>query len=827
MIKTLLTHNLSRKNLIALVVLAVAFISGVFIISASKNMYVLFPFVILFIPFIFLHQPKSYSVSYLNIGFIILFVAELASTLFSVYFLNSLSSLTRLLVVLFLYVLYVIITRQLKTKTLFAALFFVFSSILVVASVVSFFQYKSKLNAFGFFEFNNFKHLYVPLALLKSYTFTNIWASALLLFIPLNLIFLLNQKSKFVKIIIALSLFLNVFSLIISFSRGVYLSLFSFVFLFNILAVFQVKFKRLILYNAIFLIVLLAAVFLVKDSFLTTVSFSKTASQQRSTSGRMVLWKHALKMATDKPLFGYGQKNYRLARKNNPISGEDQQFYDKTNNTYIQLLIERGIFGFVSYLIFFALIVLLIIKNLRNKQLELKQKTELILLASGCLAFLVRDLTFSTFFDSDFIYFLVFYFLFNLHPFNVNIKTFQTSQIKQKLIFACVILLVAPVSFLNAKKFLLVKYNNRFVSSYFNNRTKESTKQINRALVISPSDIELNYNKALSLSTDHIRFNLHSSHKNFLFIKGIQADSLKKSILYFEKVREIKPLDENILQNLAWVYLALNQKEKAQFYFEKSLEPNPYNATFNVSLALFHLYYSNENQAGNYLRKALRYSPDILESVFFAEFKIKYPELAENIKLQAINELQNEINKNNNNILKARLARLVLNENPNKAEEILEDVRKTLPSLNRPWIYLAYLNSLKGNSKLAQEYFSKALFLNRADYLSNFYFARFLEHSGKENNAIIYYKRSLKLAQPAKIIPYKKNSGIPDLQVVLYSAVLTDLIYYTQPQVEAGRVFQFIANYYFNQNNKELNEYYQQLANKYENTFYRGNEKLL
>ena len=827
MIKTLLTHNLSRKNLIALIVLGFAFFSGIFIISASKNMYVLFPFVVLFIPFIFLYQQNSFSVSYLNIGFVILFLAELVNTLFSVYFLNSLSSLTRLLVVLFLYFLYAIITRQFKIKTLFSALFFVFSSILVAASVLSFFQYKSKLNAFGFFEFNNFKHLYVPLALLKSYTFTNIWASALLLFIPLNLIFLLNQKSKFVKIIIALSLFLNVFSLIITFSRGVYLSLFSFVFLFNILAVFQVKFKQLVLYNAIFLIVLLAAVFLVKDSFLTTVSFSKTASQQRSTSGRMVLWKHALKMATDKPLFGYGQKNYRLARKNNPISGEDQQFYDKTNNTYIQLLIERGIFGFVSYLLFFTIIVLLIIKNLRNKQLELKKKTELILLASGCLAFLVRDLTFSTFFDSDFIYFLVFYFLFNLHPFNVHFKTFQASPINQKLIFSCVILLVASFIILNAKKFLMVKYNNRFVSSYFNNRTKESTEQINRALKISPSDIELNYNKALSLSKNHIRFNLHSTHKNFLFIEGTQADSLQKSILDFEKVREIKPLDENILQNLAWVYLALNQKEKAQFYFEKSLEPNPYNATFNVSLALFHLYYSNETEASKYLRKALRYSPGILESVFFAEFKIKYPELAENAKQQAINELQDETNRTNNNILKARLARLLLPENSNKAEEILEDVRKTLPSLNRPWTYLAYLNSLKGNNKLAQEYFSKALFLSPADYLSNFYFARFLEHSGDENRAVTYYKRSLKLAQQAKIIPYKKNSGIPDLQVILYSPVLTDLIYYTQPQVEAGKIFEFFAHYYFKQNNQELNEYYQKLAIKYENTFYRGDEKLL
>jgi Tfp pilus assembly protein PilF len=244
-------------------------------------------------------------------------------------------------------------------------------------------------------------------------------------------------------------------------------------------------------------------------------------------------------------------------------------------------------------------------------------------------------------------------------------------------------------------------------------------------------------------------------------------------------------------------------------------------------LALFHLYYSNENEASHYLRKALRYSPNILESVFFAEFKIKYPGLAKNAKQQAINELQNEINKNNNNILKARLARLVLNENPNKAEEILEDVRKTLPSLNRPWTYLAYLKSLKGNSKIAQEYFSKALFLNPADYLSNFYFARFLEHSGEENKAITYYKRSLNLAQQAKIIPYKKNSGIPDLKVILYSPVLTDLNYYTQPQIEAGKIFQFFADYYFNQNNKKLNEYYQKLAIKYENTFYRGNEKLL
>ena len=825
-IKTFLTQNISKRQLFFISGLGIVTFIAIVIISMVKNIHVLFPFIIILFPVIFFYKYNSIRLSYLHIALALLFFIELITTLFSSFFFNSISSLIRLVVLIFLFVLYKIILKEFKFLSVIPFLFFFLSSFLLVVSIGSFYSFKNSLTTHGFLELNNFKNLYWPLGLINSRTTNNVWGSALLIFIPLNAIFLLHQKNKAAKILIIISLLLNTFSIIVTFSRGVYLGLFVFVLLFNLLSFKFLKIKKLIVWNVIALLFLSSFAFLVKESFLTTVSISKTTSQQRSTSGRLIIWENGIKMAKEKPLFGYGQKNYRLARKKNPFFKEDVKFFDKTSNTYLQLLIERGILGYSFYVLFFLLITGIVYKNLKDKERSKNEKIELILIFSGIMAFLFREITFSSFFESDFIYFLSFYLLFGLVPFDIEIKEISMPRNRRNAIFIVGLLLVSALTFLNARRTLMVFYNNKFVESYFNNDISKSIKLIDRALKISPSNIELNNHKALALTKNSFNIKISERFDHLLSVEGIKKDSLHKALIYFQKMMVSEPLDDVLFHNMGWVYFALGNKEMSKYYFDKTLEQNPYESMYYISSLLFKIHYSNFENVPDLLSKALMYSPNILESRFYYEFEKKYPELAIEAKQQAKNELTKRSELESNFILKARLARLLLNENPNEALKLLNEVTAALPNLNRPWIYLGYLNYTCGNTYETDEYFEKALFLNSRDYLTKLYCANYLKWKANDEKAVLMFKSALKSYELFKTVQYTKNSGIANFDIIKTSSVISDLTYCLKPSVNALEIFKYFETYYADQNKPELTEYYSQLALKYENKIFKGNEEI-
>ena len=235
----------------------------------------LFPIVFMVLFYAFINLSKNYLFTYFDLAFLILLFGEIITTVFSSYPDNSLSSLTRFVVVFFLFIFYKILLSKVKERFWIPALFFIFSSLLLFVTTGSFvsFYLKSRLpESASLYEL---KHLYHPLSLLKNGTLNNIWASSLLLFIPFNIVFLLKQKRHIGRLVVLLVLALNVFCIFVSFSRGIYISLFVFVVLLNVFAIRYFPFKKIILYNSIALLLLLPSAVLVKDSIVTTISFQK------------------------------------------------------------------------------------------------------------------------------------------------------------------------------------------------------------------------------------------------------------------------------------------------------------------------------------------------------------------------------------------------------------------------------------------------------------------------------------------------------------------------------------------------------------------------
>jgi O-antigen ligase len=92
-----------------------------------------------------------------------------------------------------------------------------------------------------------------------------------------------------------------------------------------------------------------------------------SAAENVSTSARLMSWNSALRGFWDHPLFGWGSNNiyYSLNRYYDPRhiraspflrDNVEDTWYDKSHNFFIDLLVERGIIGLLSYLLLLGVI---------------------------------------------------------------------------------------------------------------------------------------------------------------------------------------------------------------------------------------------------------------------------------------------------------------------------------------------------------------------------------------------------------------------------------------------------------------------------------------
>ena len=115
------------------------------------------------------------------------------------------------------------------------------------------------------------------------------------------------------------------------------------------------KLLILIIPISILIFPLIAPNKLVKRS--ATIFDIENLDSEYSTGSRYWLWKSTLKMISDKPIFGWGIGS-RIFRKIYPFYRESPAMgynYENSHNLYLQILWERGIVGFLTFLFLFVI----------------------------------------------------------------------------------------------------------------------------------------------------------------------------------------------------------------------------------------------------------------------------------------------------------------------------------------------------------------------------------------------------------------------------------------------------------------------------------------
>ncbi|WP_282173958.1 O-antigen ligase family protein [Cytobacillus firmus] len=152
-------------------------------------------------------------------------------------------------------------------------------------------------------------------------------------------------------------------SLVLTFSRGAFIAVLFGVFLLFLTTRLKTKVKMIILGTPMIYILISVASWLFNLDVINIVMNRFKEATTDSGSGRFDIWANGLGLFADSPFFGIGIYNYRSYSNN--LFGIDHYMH----NTFLEVLTESGLLGFILYLLLFAAIFYTFYKNL-NKSID-------------------------------------------------------------------------------------------------------------------------------------------------------------------------------------------------------------------------------------------------------------------------------------------------------------------------------------------------------------------------------------------------------------------------------------------------------------------------
>lgn len=207
----------------------------------------------------------------------------------------------------------------------------------------------------------------------------NFFGTLMLINLSYSLGLFIDEKKYALKILFGFLIFIFMIGLLISNTMSVFVGL---IIVFIYISIYIIKEKQytklviisLILLTSTLLTVKTGKTGLIKDIKQTknqTVEIAKGNVDETYGSNRIYIWKNTLKVVPNHILTGVGIDNFYYAFGKKPLMMKGWSF-DKAHNEYLQILTCEGIFGLISYLLFYGWIVIKGIKNnYKNKEIYL------------------------------------------------------------------------------------------------------------------------------------------------------------------------------------------------------------------------------------------------------------------------------------------------------------------------------------------------------------------------------------------------------------------------------------------------------------------------
>jgi len=181
----------------------------------------------------------------------------------------------------------------------------------------------------------------------------NQYASYLVLFIPLIIIYVINRKTLITRMIASVLFVMVLVDLVSTGSRGGFVS-----FLFSMGVFFFVLYQKKMVRFIVLKIIIASALFFGAAAFVVTQSgtqetlidrldMSESSDMDDYTSGRISILVNGIKLFMENPILGYGQETFgTMMEKRFGISFN-------SHNDYLLYLVQYGIFGFGLFILLY------------------------------------------------------------------------------------------------------------------------------------------------------------------------------------------------------------------------------------------------------------------------------------------------------------------------------------------------------------------------------------------------------------------------------------------------------------------------------------------
>ncbi|HRJ98088.1 MAG TPA: O-antigen ligase family protein [Ignavibacteria bacterium] len=203
----------------------------------------------------------------------------------------------------------------------------------------------------------------LKLRLTSIWSHYNLLAAYLMILFMFCVSFLIHENKRSKKFFYSVSLFLIILGLFLTQTRGVWLStIVSF-------GIFFIKRPKVIVpFISVLLIILVLFFDVINERVLTVVNFGKDVS----SLGRLQAWMASWILFMENPIFGHGFDAFRNMMEN--VFPVYFVVVTHAHNTYLQILLELGLVGFLLYFSFFIKAFIYSFKYEKNEKSKDLQK---------------------------------------------------------------------------------------------------------------------------------------------------------------------------------------------------------------------------------------------------------------------------------------------------------------------------------------------------------------------------------------------------------------------------------------------------------------------
>lgn len=696
-------------------------------------------------------KKKQITISIPDVIIVLYILYETYSFLLSDYKPNSIYFYVKILNIS---LLYFIIRNFIKRNMLFYILFFfsLYFMLINLLEILFFLIHYYRITYYGFTDLTQFRNLFMPFG-----KYSNEWVSNLFLMLlfPLSLYIYaiairkssLSYYSKTLKLIksnyflLIMALITNIilFNILISFSRGAYIATgvcFFIIIIFFLIIKKTISWIAVLRYTAWILILPLVGIIILKQPVLSTVSLHSSVSHMRSTVGRVQLWENSFEIFKNSPCNGVGTNNFALNYYAFRNKGDNFNFTGKISNSYLQLLVEKGIIGFAVYLmLFFAFIYSLV--NYSDRKTLLLEKIFLSISLCCTIAFMIREVTFSSFFFSDeiliqilIIYLLISLILFSNRPLCVLFVTIHAGII-------AIMIVVFMFSFI-CKSLQSQGSYYMFKNDFDKKAFRSSLPLINKISKDNPNNSYYISCKILNIirQYENSYFTIYSP-----IAQTMPYLEIDHCIDLYKKALELNQHDGSFNHNLAWLYFFRKNYTAALYNINIAMGKSCRVSAYYVSAGIMYDYLGDQHKAMKAYSKAIYLSPDMLDSKFWKDIetnKPKYPSII-------INEIIAKLGESKDPIDLAKKAKLyIYSNNIDKAKKILIYITQSLPNLSHPWHNLGYLYHKENDAQNMIECYNNSLLVASFYYETCLKLAQYYEEKGERVQSIQNYKATLR-----------------------------------------------------------------------------------